>query len=1089
MPVIGSALSVLWAALAYVGAGVLGIWMTWPTGTAVALWPAAGVAVALVGCGGPRLLPGIWLGSFVTNLLLAVHLDGVLPSGTDTLLAAWIGVGAALQALVGALLGRRLLAASAPLSRPREVLHYLLRAGPLACTVNPLWSMLGLLLLGQRTLDAAPQVIFTWWAGDTVGVLLAAPVTLALVGGAVWRPRRTQLLLPLLVCLLLSGLVYGQARQWETEQAAQRLRQYAANADYALERALAGHLEVLRALRDMVQVDKSPERDRFRQLASGLRARHPGVQSLQWIPRITHAERPGLEAAMREAGYADFRLKHFDDARGLFPAQAQAEYFPVLFMEPETGNERALGLDITYREVTRVALERALASDEPALTQVFTLVQETGSQQAVIAYLAVHDGSRARGVLAAVFRLQDLLSTVLDTGFNPDVQFAIRDAADPEVVLFGQSWNASPAAWRETVPFADRTWELVVSPSTDPDSRLSATVGGVMVSTVLFGGVLSAFLLVVSGRTAQVEALVAERTANLEREIIERRAAEAKLRQAATVVENTRDGIIVTDAERCVLSVNPAFSQITGYPGDAVVGRDVVFLRTRRHDAGFYAGIGHALETCGQWQGEIWGQRADGEPFPAWASMSAVRDAQGETKSVVIVFSDISSIKQSQAELEYIAHHDPLTGLPNRLLFLARLEHAIERAQRGEQRLAVLFLDLDNFKNVNDSLGHAVGDNLLRAVAHRLTEQLRRSDTVARQGGDEFTIIMENIVGMEDAAIMAGKLRASLAKPVLVDGFELFVQASIGISVFPTDGTEPATLLRNADAAMYRAKAGGRNTHQFYAESMTRRVARRLSLEVELRRALERDEFRLAYQPQVRLADGGLAGFEALIRWQHPRRGLLRPAAFLTVAEEGGLIVAIGQWVMDAVCAQIADWTRAGLAPPTVAMNVSAPQLVRQNLVKELEACLQRYALRPQAIDIELTETMLMADPARAAHVLRGLKELGTSVVIDDFGTGYSSLAYLKRLPIDTLKMDRMFVGDLPDDVDDVAIARAILDLAHHLRLTVVAEGVETAAQAEFLLAHGCTLAQGYFFGEPAPADVASERMTQAAVRRAKAGS
>ncbi|MBI2779033.1 MAG: EAL domain-containing protein [Gammaproteobacteria bacterium] len=555
-------------------------------------------------------------------------------------------------------------------------------------------------------------------------------------------------------------------------------------------------------------------------------------------------------------------------------------------------------------------------------------------------------------------------------------------------------------------------------------------------------------------------------------DIRERKKAEEKLRQAATVFDNTSEAIVITDAEHNIVAVNRAFSDITGYEPPEVLGKTPRTYQSGRHNKTVLTELQNSLETHGQWRGEIWNRRKSGDIYPALECVTEIKDEHGRVTNTVRVFSDISAMKESEKRLHYLAHHDALTGLPNRLLFQENLNQALRRAKRHKQRVALLFLDLDRFKIINDTLGHACGDRLLQETALRLRKAVRAEDMVARLGGDEFTIILADIAHPEDAAILAKKLIDAVAEPIVTDGHEITTSTSMGISIYPDDAEDSEDLAKAADAAMYRAKEQGRNNYQFYAAELTTKAFEHLSLEQGLRQALARDEFILHYQPQFTLKDNSLYGVEALIRWQHPKLGLVPPSKFMPVAEETGLIEPIGEWVLRTACNDAKAWHEAGLPWLRVAVNIAGRQILRGNILNTLNTIQEEAGLRPGELQLELeiTESDLKV-AEHSIELLRSLKSLGVTLAIDDFGTGYSSLSRLKHLPIDTLKIDRSFVRDIPHDADDVAIANAIIAMAHSLKLKVVAEGVETAEQLAFLRAQQCDIVQGYFFNKPMPAD------------------
>ena len=546
---------------------------------------------------------------------------------------------------------------------------------------------------------------------------------------------------------------------------------------------------------------------------------------------------------------------------------------------------------------------------------------------------------------------------------------------------------------------------------------------------------------------------------------------ESRLQLAASVFNSSAQGILITDADQRIVSVNPALTAITGYAMHEVVGQTPAVFRSGRHDSSFYRAMMAAVETRGHWQGEIWNRRKSGEIYPEWLTITAVKDAAGILTHYIGSFFDVSESKDAEEHIAFLASHDALTRLPNRTLLDDRIRQAVISSRRKENRAAVLMLDLDRFKLINDTLGHEVGDRLLEVVAGKLTAILRETETVARLGGDEFVVLMPYVESIEWVSMLAQRILAVVAAPETVAGSELHVTPSIGISIFPNDGGDAPTLLRNAETAMYHAKSVGRNNFQFFTSSMNYVVQERMTIENDLRHALERDEFRLYFQPQVNCRGGKVTGMEALIRWQHPERGLMPPDRFIPIAEETGLIVAIGEWVLREACRQAKRWRDQGQTELRVGVNLSARQFQQPDLFKQIASALQDSGLPGSALELEITEGMLMEDPDQAAELLRTFASLGIRLAIDDFGTGYSSLAYLKRFPLHRLKIDKSFVRDITSDPNDAAIVNAVVGLAASLNMDVIAEGVESVDQLRYLEQHGCVEIQGYFFSRPQPAE------------------
>ncbi|CCQ75056.1 bifunctional diguanylate cyclase/phosphodiesterase [Magnetospira sp. QH-2] len=557
---------------------------------------------------------------------------------------------------------------------------------------------------------------------------------------------------------------------------------------------------------------------------------------------------------------------------------------------------------------------------------------------------------------------------------------------------------------------------------------------------------------------------------NIGRDITETRAAQAALNQAARVFEHTREGILVTGADRRIQRVNKAFESITGYSEWEVIGkRPQDFISSGHHDNDFYEKMWREIEDTGNWTGEVWNRRCNGEVFPAWQNITAVTDTEGTTIQYIGIFSDITEKKDNENRIQRLAHYDVLTDLPNRLLYTDRLAHALDRARRTNGLLALLFIDLDRFKNVNDSLGHQMGDLMLQTLAARLSNCLRDSDTVARLGGDEFTVIIEDVDTPEEVGITANKILAALRRPVDLRGQEAVVGASIGISLYPRDGTTAEELVKHADTAMYQAKDKGRDRTVFYTPDLTQGTEDRFRLEGQLRNAVENGEMEVYYQPQVNMESGRLVGAEALVRWHHPTDGLVLPTRFIPLAEETGLIHSLGRWVLRTACFQGKEWADKGL-PVRIAVNVSNRQIMQGDMVRTVTQALADSGLPASMLELEVTESFVMENPEMGVHTLNLLHDLGVWLAIDDFGTGYSSFSYLKRLPVERLKIDRSFIMDIPDDKEDEAISAAIIAMAHELGMGVTAEGVETVEQMDFLRPHGCEESQGFLVSRPVPA-------------------
>jgi diguanylate cyclase (GGDEF)-like protein/PAS domain S-box-containing protein len=553
------------------------------------------------------------------------------------------------------------------------------------------------------------------------------------------------------------------------------------------------------------------------------------------------------------------------------------------------------------------------------------------------------------------------------------------------------------------------------------------------------------------------------------RDVTLHKQAEASLRVAAIAFES-KEPMVITNAENVILQVNRAFTESTGYSKEEAIGQKINLLKSGRHNAAFYEAMWEEIERNGNWQGEIWDRRKNGEIYPKWLIISVVKGDDGKVTHYVGTHIDITERKAAEEQIKQLAFYDPLTQLPNRRLLQERLKHSIELERRDGKQFAVLMLDLDRFKAVNDSFGHLAGDELLMQVGKRITARLRNADMVARLGGDEFVVLLEGISNPGDAAWVAEEIIADLSKLFFVtQGEEVQIGVSVGISLYPQHGDSPETLMDHADAALYQAKDAGRGCFAYFSEDLTINARERIALESRLRRAIEQGELRVFYQPQVDIASGRIVGAEALVRWQDPVEGLIPPNRFIPIAEETGLIIAIGEWILRQTCRQGRQWLDAGLPPLTLAVNVSPQQFRRGNICDLVASVLMETGFPAKQLELEITETGLMENQANATGILNCLRGLGIRLAIDDFGTGYSSLAYLKHFPLDLLKIDKSFIDDIPHLQDDMEIAATIIAMGHTLGFKVLAEGVETTAQLVFLQEKGCDMYQGFLKSRPLP--------------------
>ena len=752
------------------------------------------------------------------------------------------------------------------------------------------------------------------------------------------------------------------------------------------------------------------------------------------------------------------------------------------FVVPLQGNEKAIGNNLLANTKRNKEALQAIATRKLTIAGPFELLQGGTGLAGRLPIFRMGTGADDAfwGFTVALLRVEELMRSadmdrVVRAGFDYTLWRMHPDTGKPHV--FARSGPESlPDGVTIKFDVPNGNWALTVQPHGGWLSQVQNEFRIKYLIAVLLSMFVGGILYLVLRQPVLLRREVEQRTQELKlanqwlaRENREREAAESELKLADKVIDASAETIMITDASNWVVRVNPAFTQVTGYPQSEMLGRSPSLLNSGRHDDVFFKTMFETLRLSGHWQGEVWNRRKNGEVFPQWLGISALRDASGTVTHYVSIGSDISERKASEERIHFLAHYDALTGLPNRLLLRDRMQQAISLAERNRSKVAVLTMDLDRFKVINDTLGHQVGDELLKQVVGRLKLAIRSSDTLSRQGGDEFIIVSPDHAGAPTATKIAHKIQEQLSEPFICNGQEISVSSSIGIVLYPDDGIDFETLIKKCDIAMYHAKESGRATYRFFTDALNTHSQERLQLEADLRRALDRKEFVLYFQPQIDLADRKVVGAEALVRWMHPDKGMIPPGRFVPLAEETGLIVSMDQWVMEEACRQARAWLDEGLPALTISINLSAHQFKLPDLVERVRRSLADNQLSPQSLELELTESVLVQDVEKMIGLVAELKALGVRLAIDDFGTGYSSLAYLKRFNVDKLKIDQSFVRG--EDPQDAAIVQAVIQLGHSLNLKTIAEGAETIEQVRYLHAKGCLEVQGYYFSKPLPAN------------------
>ncbi len=1189
---LGSGLLLIFA---YVVTGKLGLMLALPPGYASPIFPPAGIALAAALIAGRKVYPWIFLAALLLNLWVSYgnahgfHLAGLLASLV-------IALASSLQAALGAVLMKKVLRYPLPLDNGRDVIRFLLLS-PLLCLSSATLALSGLWGLGL----VLPADVITswasWWAGDTLGVLILFPMVMILGGEprALWRSRGKTVAVPMLVLFFLFVLVFVKTSQWEYSNSLAEFHQLSQRASDDIQSHLDEQEATLTQISSFFALheDHPVTIEEFNRLTERILARYPMIQALEWATCLTDGRRKEFEISLQDR-FPDFEIRERDATGRLRSANTRERYCPVTYINPMAGNELALGFDIASTPDRRAALDKALSSGLPVFSPPVYLVQKDKPTTGLLLLMAVDNTRPESGFVLSILNVDDFLGKLL-LAEHPVLYSRLQDLDARKTLYDDFPSSEKPALYTQDVEAGTRHYRLETMPTSLYFARhYNWQSWWVLAMGALGSSLLGALFLLSTGYANRIREQVREKTDSLRKseerlkeaqhiahigswewdvvsdqfisseensrifglspgatfpayqqylsfftpasvqrleaavhsaledkvpyeldlelanptgrrrwvmvrsmitreaggkvlrmggttqEITHRKEAEIALRESE---ENLRRlfelsplGIVLTDMNGRFLEFNASFLRICGSYSD----KELKTLDNRALTPSKYEEEEQkqreSLEKTGRY-GPYEKEYIHKDGSRVSLRLNGVLVPRGNGQYAVwSIVEDITARKKSEEEIQRLAFYDHLTNLPNRRLLTDRLKQALASRVRNHTSGALLFVDLDNFKMINDTLGHFMGDLLLQQVAHRLSSCVRETDTVARMGGDEFVVMLEGLDSQPDVAndqvkSIADKILAVMARPYPLGFSEYVCTPSIGITFFGAGDHDVENLLKQADIAMYQAKNAGRNTIRVFDKTAQASLNARAVLETELRKALALNQFELYYQVQ-KTSTGQTFGAEALIRWHHPERGTVSPSYFIPMAEDLLLIIPIGKWVIDQACAQLAVWADNPLTRHLIlAVNVSAQQFHQPDFVSQITEALQRHKANPALLEFELTESLLLEDIGDTLSTLNALNALGIQLSLDDFGSGYSSLQYLKRLPLSCLKIDQSFVRDIATDPNDLAIVRTIIAMAESLKLEVIAEGVETEAQRQLLLDSGCRNFQGYLLGKPVPID------------------
>ncbi len=1057
-------------ACVYAITGYFGLLLAVPPGYATVIWPPAGIALASLLIFGSRTLPGIFLGSFLINLYMTIQNGQMLFTTSTFIIAALIGVGAILQAYGGSRLIIAVLGPHNSLFYPRDILLFALLSGPVSCVINASSSVFWLYQLNVISSKTIILNWSTWWIGDSISVLIFTPIMLILFARprSVWQPRLSFVLIPLSAIFLLVMLAYVEFSKAELNRVRFIFSRQVNNDLWLIKNRIDAAQLFTTSFANYLMIQPDINQKRFSDFALMTLQNNNYIQAIEWVPR----DRKTTEK-IEKSNFVQFLMAEIanEKPKRLTETKNAHNNFPLRFVAPFSNNEIVVGAQLNSPSERQQTVRPAYQTNSGLMTAPITIDPLRQQDKSLLVYAPVQQNKQFLGFALSVINLEKLLTSI-PLSQRTYYELSLQDVTNPHDIRTIYEYrnpksynprNNYRVDYSRTIELGGRLWEVnAISALFFGNTLYSWQVWTVYFTALILTLLMNIIIFTLYGqkRIIQNEVRIKTLALNVEKN------------KNLLLLQSAGEGIYGLDELGCLTFINNAACKMLGYSAEELVGKVILPLIQPRHFDGspypssdnpvsltFKEGKGQRITDEIYW-------RKNGSFF--WVEYNCTPIIKNQRiMGVVVIFSDITARRAADEKLLYLARHDTLTNIPNRLSFLEHLPSAIIRSQRSNKVLAVCFIDLDNFKHINDSLGHQIGDEIIRLVPTLFQPALSENIYMARLGGDEFVLTLEEIDSIEAIENIMRSIYTILSKPYVINSIEINVRMSIGIAVYPTGGSTPEELIKNADIAMYQAKEQGKNTYVFFNKKTSERTQRRHIIDVEMRNAIKNHELYIHYQPQYTANDPTCVGLEALVRWKNPILDTISPTEFIPIAEDTGFIQEIGEWVLNRACSDYLKILRVSPKPLSLSVNVSAKQLEHKQFISTVQRIIQEKGVPPQSILFEITETALVQRPEHTAQVINQLRAMGIKFMLDDFGVGYSSMQYLKSLPISFIKIDKSFIQHVTESDNDAAIVLATIKLSQALGLQTIAEGVETLEQLYFLQSLGCNQVQGFYLAKP----------------------